>query len=61
MSILESIILGFIQGLTEFLPISSSGHIEIGKVLLNVNLNNQKGLFLTLILHLATAFSTILL
>ncbi len=60
MSILESIILGFIQGLTEFLPISSSGHIEIGKVLLNVNLNNQKGLFLTLILHLATAFSTIL-
>ena len=60
MSTLESIILGFIQGLTEFLPISSSGHIEIGKVLLNVNLNNQKGLFLTLILHLATAFSTIL-
>ena len=60
MSILESIILGVIQGLTEFLPISSSGHIEIGKVFLNVDLNNEKSLFLTLILHLATAFSTIL-
>tara|TARA_B100001540_G_C15600271_1_gene548247 strand:+ start:37 stop:837 length:801 start_codon:yes stop_codon:yes gene_type:complete len=59
MSILESIILGFIQGVTEFLPISSSGHIEIGKVLLNVNLNDKKSLFLTLTLHLATAFSTI--
>ena len=36
MSILESIVLGVIQGLTEFLPISSSGHIEIGKVFLNL-------------------------
>ena len=60
MSILESIILGIIQGLTEFLPISSSGHIEIGKVFLNVDLNDDKSLFLTLILHLATAFSTII-
>lgn len=60
MSILESIILGVIQGLTEFLPISSSGHIEIGKVFLNVDLNDEKSLFLTLILHLATAFSTII-
>ena len=59
MSILESIILGVIQGLTEFLPISSSGHIEIGKVFLNIDLNDEKSLFLTLILHLATAFSTI--
>ena len=60
MTILESIILGIIQGLTEFLPISSSGHIEIGKVFLNVDLNDEKSLFLTLILHLATAFSTII-
>ena len=60
MSILESIILGVIQGLTEFLPISSSGHIEIGKVFLNIDLNDEKSLFLTLILHLATAFSTII-
>ncbi len=60
MSLLESIILGIIQGITEFLPISSSGHIEIGKILLNVDLNNEKGLFFSLTLHLATAISTIL-
>ena len=34
MSIWESIVLGVIQGLTEFLPVSSSGHIEIGQALL---------------------------
>ena len=39
MTIFESIILGLVQGLTEFLPIPSSGHIEIGKILMNINLN----------------------
>ena len=32
----EAVLLGLIQGLTEFLPVSSSGHLEIGKVLLGV-------------------------
>jgi undecaprenyl pyrophosphate phosphatase UppP len=41
MSILEAIILGIIQGLTEFLPVSSSGHIELGKHILGVNLEND--------------------
>ncbi|WP_372643888.1 undecaprenyl-diphosphate phosphatase, partial [Ancylomarina sp.] len=34
---IEALILGLVQGLTEFLPVSSSGHLEIGKALLGVN------------------------
>ena len=37
MSFIESLILGIIQGLTEFLPVSSSGHLELGKALLGDN------------------------
>ena len=37
MSFWESIILGIIQGLTEFLPVSSSGHIELGKTIFDIN------------------------
>ena len=59
MSNLEVIILGLIQGLTEFLPISSSGHLEIGKVLLGNNYQAYDSLLLTLVLHLGTALSTI--
>jgi undecaprenyl-diphosphatase len=38
---LEALILGIIQGLTEFLPVSSSGHLEIGKEMLNVEANEN--------------------
>ena len=42
MNWIEALILGVIQGLTEFLPVSSSGHLEIGKVLLGVELQDNK-------------------
>ncbi len=55
---LEALILGILQGLTEFLPVSSSGHIELGKALLNTNQQEDPLLF-TILVHGATALSTI--
>ena len=60
MEIIKSFILGIVQGLTEFLPVSSSGHIEIFKEILNFSFDSNNALFFTLILHLATAMSTII-
>ena len=55
----EAVLLGLIQGLTEFLPISSSGHLEIGKALLGVE--TQDDLLFTTMVHAATVLSTIVL
>ena len=59
MSYIEAIVLGIIQGLTEFLPISPSGHLEIGKAFFGNQAGAQESLFLTIVLHVATALSTI--
>ena len=53
----EAVLLGLIQGLTEFLPVSSSGHLEIGKVLLGVETSDD--LLFTTMVHAATVLSTI--
>mgnify|MGYP005988781945 CR=1 FL=1 len=60
MSIIEAILLGLIQGLTEFLPVSSSGHLEIMKAIQGQELSGESSMFMTVILHFATALSTVL-
>jgi undecaprenyl-diphosphatase len=59
MSIIEAIILGIVQGLTEFLPVSSSGHLEIGKVFLDTDV--EESLMFTVVVHGATVLSTIVI
>lgn len=55
--IINAIILGIVQGLTEFLPVSSSGHIEIAEAILGVD--QKEGIWMTIVLHFATALATI--
>ncbi|MEZ4801205.1 MAG: undecaprenyl-diphosphate phosphatase [Gelidibacter sp.] len=61
MDIIDSIILGIIQGLTEFLPVSSSGHLELGKAILGDHSMPQESLMFTIVLHFATALSTMVI
>lgn len=55
----NAVILGIIQGFTEFLPVSSSGHLELGKAILGDNSVPEDSLLFTVVLHFATALSTI--
>ena len=59
MSIIEAIVLGVVQGLTEFLPVSSSGHLQIAKALLGVEI--EENLVFDVTLHAATVLSTIVI
>ena len=54
----EALILGIIQGLTEFLPISSSGHLEIGSYILHTN--TSENLLFSIVVHIATALSILI-
>lgn len=57
MEIIEAIILGAVQGLTEFLPVSSSGHLQLAKALMGVEI--EENLTFDVLLHAATVLSTI--
>ena len=57
METLQAILLGIVQGITEFLPVSSSGHLQIAKELLGVDI--EENLTFDVALHAATVLSTI--
>jgi len=59
MNWIEALILGIIQGLTEYLPVSSSGHLQIGQHLLGVN--EVGGLTFDIVVHVATVLSTLVI
>ena len=60
MELYEAILLGIVQGLTEFLPVSSSGHLELGKALLGDESLPKESMLFTVVVHAATALATLL-
>lgn len=60
MDSLQALILGLLQGLTEYLPVSSSGHLEIGKMLLDID-PESGGLTFDIIVHVATVLATLVI
>jgi undecaprenyl-diphosphatase len=56
---LDALIMGVVQGLAEYLPISSSGHLEICRSILHLDLDPDKALTFSLMLHVATVLSTL--
>ena len=60
MDSLQALILGLLQGLTEYLPVSSSGHLEIGKMLLDID-PESGGLTFDIVVHVATVLATLVI
>ena len=58
---INALIMGIVQGLAEYLPISSSGHLEICGKLLGLNLDPEASLEFDVLLHVATVLSTIVI
>lgn len=61
METITAALLGVIQGLTEFLPVSSSGHLELAKYFLGDTSKSEESMLMTIVLHAATALSTIVI
>lgn len=59
MDVIDAFILGLVQGLAEYLPISSSGHLEIFRQVLGIDLSGAESLQFDVVLHVATVLSTI--
>lgn len=57
--IIKALIVGIVQGLTEFLPVSSSGHIVIAQEILGLQFGEEENLLFAIVLHFATALSTV--
>ncbi|MBR6192055.1 MAG: undecaprenyl-diphosphate phosphatase [Prevotella sp.] len=61
MNEIQALILGLVQGLTEYLPVSSSGHLTIGQALFNITTDEKAQLAFDIVVHVATVMSTLVI